>query len=108
MEKDGDEIIGTIRKIGQTQPFEDIVPRVFMTSDEGEEFHYDATLTWIRNALLRERPEPGTKIRIWRGPKKGKQVTGGVEVLSDGGLEKVKPKTAAKPAESSSDDLPPF
>lgn len=112
LEKDGDEIIGTVTRIGKHDPFgEGDVPRVFMTGEDGSEFHYDATLAWIRNALLRERPEPGTKIRVWRGPKKGKQVTGGVDILSGEGLAKAEPKAEAKPAAKDSaafSDEPPF
>lgn len=112
LEKDGDEIIGTIMKVGKHDPFGDgDVPRLYLT-EGGEDFHYDATLVWVRNALLRERPEPGTRIRLWRGPKKGAQVTGGVEILGDSGLAKPKaePKTErqAPPAKPAADDLPPF
>lgn len=117
LEKEGDEFTGTLVRIGKAQPFEEVVPRVFFTDADGEEFHYDATLTWVRNAFLRERPEPGAVIRVWRGAKKGQQVEGGIEILSGGSSpvtatvqnsgSKAKPKAAAaKPA--AQDDLPPF
>lgn len=115
LEKAGDEILGTLLKIGKAQPFEEVVPRLFMRGDDGEEFHYDATLTWLRNALLRERPEPGARLRLWRGGKKGQQVESGVEILSGGSGpvtatvqnsgSKAKAAPKAAPAE---DDLPPF
>lgn len=115
LEKDGDEIIGTIVRVGEHTPFADSgpCPRVFLKDDDGEEFHYDVTLTWLRNALLRERPALGTKVRFWRGPKKGQQVTAGLEILSGGAVTATVhnsgPKTKAKAASApANDDLPPF
>lgn len=114
LEKDGDEIIGTVVRVGKSKPFADSpeMPRVFMTADDGEDFHYDATIAWVRNDLLRKRPESGTRIRLWRGPKKGQQVTGGVEILDGSGSAKPKAEPKAErqapPAKPAADDLPPF